>query len=394
MVSFKYPSYRKKWYERFGFISWKKTNHPIIWLHAVSVGEVNASKPIVKLLLKKYKHYKIIITTVTPTGAETVIQQYGDNVSNFYLPYDIPFCVKKFIRTINPSILITMETEIWPNLIEICDKRDIFISLVNARLSEKSKQNYEWIKFLISPALKKIDLVIAQYKSDADRFKKINDTTKISLCGNLKFDQDIPDQIEAISASIRQSWAVDGKVRPTLIAASTHETEERFVIDSFLEIISKEENSLLILVPRHPERFDDVYGQILEANLEVARRSKKEDVTRSTKVLLGDTMGELNFLYSVSDIAFVGGSLIDHGGQNLLEPAALGLPISSGSSLRNFQEIADELKRDEALLVLNSPSDLSNYFIRLGTNPEEMKKKGQASKKIFCLLYTSDAADE
>ena len=384
LIGLKSPEHQKRLKEGFGMNSdFPSEDRKLLWIHAVSVGEVNASIPLVRSLLEAYKNIEILVTTTTITGSQMLLNKMGSRVKHQYMPLDLPYCINRFLDTWDPKALLILETEIWPNLIEICDKRDIFISLVNARLSEKSKQNYQWIKFLISPSLKKIDLVIAQYQSDADRFKKINDTTKISLCGNLKFDQDIPDQIESISSSIRQSWSIDGKVRPTLIAASTHETEERFVIDSFLEIISKEENSLLIVVPRHPERFDDVYDQILETNLEVARRSQKEDVTRSTKVLLGDTMGELNFLYSVSDVAFVGGSLIDHGGQNLLEPAALGLPISSGSSLRNFQEIADELKRDEALLVLNSPSDLSNYFIRLVTNPEEMKKKGQASKKIF-----------
>ena len=174
------------------------------------------------------------------------------------------------------------------------------------------------------------------------------------FCGNLKFDQDVPDQIDSISTSIRQSWSIEGKSRPTLIAASTHDTEEKFVLDSFVDILSQVKNALLIIVPRHPERFEDVYQQILKTNLEVARRSYKEDVTPSTKILLGDTMGELNFLYSVSDVAFVGGSLIDHGGQNLLEPAALGLPICSGKNLRNFQDIADELKLVEFVDGKNS----------------------------------------
>ena len=239
------------------------------------------------------------------------------------------------------------------------------------------------IKLLISPALEKLDLVVAQYASDAKRFREISPATEVSLCGNLKFDQDVPDQIDSISTSIRQSWSIEGKSRPTLIAASTHDTEEKFVLDSFVDILSQVKNALLIIVPRHPERFEDVYQQILKTNLEVARRSYKEDVTPSTKILLGDTMGELNFLYSVSDVAFVGGSLIDHGGQNLLEPAALGLPICSGKNLRNFQDIADELERNEALFVVRDLDDMTKFFVRLISSPEEMKKTGNASKSVF-----------
>ena len=283
LIGLKSPEHQKRLKEGFGMNSdFPSEDRKLLWIHAVSVGEVNASIPLVRSLLEAYKNIEILVTTTTITGSQMLLNKMGSRVKHQYMPLDLPYCINRFLDTWDPKALLILETEIWPNLIEICDKRDIFISLVNARLSEKSKQNYQWIKFLISPSLKKIDLVIAQYQSDSDRFKKINDTTKISLCGNLKFDQDIPDQIESISSSIRQSWSIDGKVRHTLIAASTHETEERFVIDSFLEINSKEENSLLIVVPRHPERFDDVYDQILETNLDVARRSQIEDVTRST----------------------------------------------------------------------------------------------------------------
>lgn len=383
-MGLKSPEYQKRLKEGWGINSdFPSEDRKLLWIHAVSVGEVNASIPLLRSLLETYKNIEILVTTTTIAGYQILLNKMGSRVKHQYMPLDLPHCINRFLDTWDPRALLILETEIWPNLIEVCHKRDIFISLVNARLSEKSKQNYEWVKWLISPALEKIDLVIAQYESDAGRFKKINASTEVSLCGNLKFDQDLPDQIETISTSIRQSWAIDGRIRPTLIAASTHETEEKFVIDSFLDIVSQEENSLLILVPRHPERFDDVYDQILEANLEVARRSQKEDVTPNTKILLGDTMGELILFYSVSDIAFVGGSLIDHGGQNLLEPAALGLPICSGSSLRNFQEIADELEGSEALFILRDPSDLSKFFIKLISNPEEMKKKGEASKAVF-----------
>jgi len=349
----------------------------------VSVGEVNASIPLVRSLFDAYKDTEILVTTTTPTGSQILLNKMGSRVKHQYMPLDLPNCINRFLDTWNPRALLILETEIWPNLIEACNNRGIFTSLLNARLSEKSKQNYKWVKLLISPALEKLDLVVAQYASDAKRFREISPSTEVSLCGNLKFDQDVPDQIDSISTSIRQSWSIEGKSRPTLIAASTHDTEEKFVLDSFVDILSQVKNALLIIVPRHPERFEDVYQQILKTNLEVARRSYKEDVTPSTKILLGDTMGELNFLYSISDVAFVGGSLIDHGGQNLLEPAALGLPICSGKNLRNFQDIADELERNEALFVVKDLDDMTKFFVRLISSPEEMKKIGNASKSVF-----------
>ena len=380
----KSPEYLKRWKERLGINSdYPSEEKSLLWIHAVSVGEVNASIPLVRSLFDAYKDTEILVTTTTPTGSQILLNKMGSRVKHQYMPLDLPNCINRFLDTWNPKALLILETEIWPNLIEACNDRGIFTSLLNARLSEKSKQNYKWVKLLISPALEKLDLVVAQYASDAKRFREISPATEVSLCGNLKFDQDVPDQIDSISTSIRQSWSIEGKSRPTLIAASTHDTEEKFVLDSFVDILSQVKNALLIIVPRHPERFEDVYQQILKTNLEVARRSYKEDVTPSTKILLGDTMGELNFLYSVSDVAFVGGSLIDHGGQNLLEPAALGLPICSGKNLRNFQDIADELERNEALFVVRDLDDMTKFFVRLISSPEEMKKTGNASKSVF-----------
>ena len=380
----KSPDYFQRWNERLGYSSDSPSgDKSLLWLHAVSVGEVNASIPLIRSLLETYKATEILVTTTTPTGSQILLNKMGSRVKHQYMPLDLPKCINNFLDTWNPKALLILETELWPNLIEACKQRKIFVSLVNARLSEKSKANYSRVKLLMKPALDKIDLVIAQYESDAERFKEINTTKEIFLCGNLKFDQDVPEEINSISASIRETWSIDDNIRPTLIAASTHQTEEQFILGSFLDILIKEKNALLIIVPRHPERFDDVYKQILETDLTVARRSLKEDVKADTKVLLGDTMGELNFLYSVSDVAFVGGSLIDHGGQNLLEPAALGLPICSGSSLRNFQEIADELKKNKALFTVTEKKDVTDFFIKLISTPNDMKKIGEASKFVF-----------
>ena len=377
------PDYLKRWGERLGYGSNLPTEgKTVLWIHAVSVGEVNASIPLVRSLLDTYSNSEILVTTSTPTGSKILLDKMGARVKHQYVPLDLPACLNVFLDRWNPKAVIILETEIWPNILSMCKERGIFTALVNARLSEKSKDKYNIVKPLAAEALANLDLLIAQYDSDADRFKEINTALKIEVCGNLKFDQQVPEEMHSISSSIRDSWSDDGQ-RPTLIAASTHETEEEFVLDAFLEILGEAKEALLILVPRHPERFETVFEYIQNRELSVARRSNKDDVTPKTQVLLGDTMGELNFLYSVSDVAFVGGSLVDHGGQNLLEPASLGLPLSSGKSLRNFQEIADELQESKALFLIEEQKELSNFFIDMISKPKKSARIGKASAKVF-----------
>ncbi len=377
------PDYLKRWGERLGYGSNLPTEgKTVLWIHAVSVGEVNASIPLVRSLLDTYSNSEILVTTSTPTGSKILLDKMGARVKHQYVPLDLPACLNVFLDRWNPKAVIVLETEIWPNILAVCKERGIFTALVNARLSEKSKDKYNVIQPLAAEALGNLDLLIAQYDSDANRFKEINTNLKIEVCGNLKFDQQVPEEMHSISSSIRDSWS-EGEQRPTLIAASTHETEEEFVLDAFLEILEEAEDALLIIVPRHPERFETVFEYIQNRDLSVARRSKKDDVTPETKVLLGDTMGELNFLYSVSDVAFVGGSLVDHGGQNLLEPASLGLPLSSGKSLRNFQEIADELQEDKALFLIEQQKELSDFFIEMISKPRKRARIGKASAKVF-----------
>jgi 3-deoxy-D-manno-octulosonic-acid transferase len=377
------PDYLKRWGERLGYGSNLPTEgKTVLWIHAVSVGEVNASIPLVRSLLDTYSNSEILVTTSTPTGSKILLDKMGARVKHQYVPLDLPACLNVFLDRWNPKAVIVLETEIWPNILSVCKERGIFTALVNARLSEKSKDKYNLVKPLAAEALGNLDLLIAQYDSDADRFKEINNSLKIEVCGNLKFDQQVPEEMHSISSSIRDSWS-DGGQRPTLIAASTHETEEEFVLDAFLEILGESKDALLILVPRHPERFETVFEYIQDRDLSVARRSNKDDVTPKTQVLLGDTMGELNFLYSVSDVAFVGGSLVDHGGQNLLEPASLGLPLSSGKSLRNFQEIADELQESKALFLIEEQKELSDFFIDMISKPKKSARIGKASAKVF-----------
>ena len=375
--------YLYRWSERLGLSKNKPSaGKSIIWIHAVSVGEVNASMSLLRKLIEDFPGAEILVTTTTPTGSKLLIEKLGSKIKHQYLPVDIPFFINLFLKKWQPKMLILIETEIWPNLLSSCKKEGVYTALVNARLSEKSKINYLKYSALITPILDSLDLLLAQFESDKSRFKEIT-TRKIGLCGNLKFDQEVPEELYEISQSIRQSWAIEEKFRPTLIASSTHEGEEEIILDAFKKIYKQLPNSLLIIVPRHLERFSKVKQIIKNSGLAFASRSKKSEVTDNIQVLLGDTIGELNFLYSLADVAFVGGSLIDHGGQNLLEPSAQSLALLSGPSLRNFSDISDQLIRKKALKIVHSADEISEQFLGLIDNSVILQSKGKAALEVF-----------
>ena len=375
--------YLYRWSERLGLSKNKPSaGRSIIWIHAVSVGEVNASMSLLRKLIEDFPGAEILVTTTTPTGSKLLIEKLGSKIKHQYLPVDIPFFINLFLKRWQPKMLILIETEIWPNLLSSCKKEGVYTALVNARLSEKSKINYLKYSALITPILDSLDLLLAQFESDKSRFKEIT-TRKIGLCGNLKFDQEVPEELYEISQSIRQSWAIEEKFRPTLIASSTHEGEEEIILDAFKKIYKQLPNSLLIIVPRHLERFSKVKQIIKNSGLAFASRSKKSEVTDNIQVLLGDTIGELNFLYSLADVAFVGGSLIDHGGQNLLEPSAQSLALLSGPSLRNFSDISDQLIRKKALKIVYNADEISEQFLGLIDNSVILQSKGKAALEVF-----------
>ena len=376
--------YLFRWSERLGI----SKNSPLkgkslIWIHAVSVGEVNASMPLIRSLIEKYPATEILVTTTTPTGSKLLIERLGNKIKHQYMPVDIPIFINFFLDKWKPKILILLETEIWPNIIFNCNNKGILTTLVNARLSEKSKENYLKYSSVIRPAIESLDLLLAQFESDKSGFLEIVDKKEINLCGNLKFDQDVPLELIEISKTVREDWSLDGVKRPVLIAASTHEIEEEIVLEAYKEVIKEYPNTLLILVPRHLERFEKVKNIVKNSGLQFASRSKKTSVTSNTQVLLGDTIGELNFLYSLADVAFVGGSLIDHGGQNLLEPSAQSLPLLSGPSLRNFLDIAEQLKQNEGLKIVNNSRELSLRFIEYIADDQEMERAGNNAFEVF-----------
>jgi len=381
LISIKYPSYRAKWHERFGFINWKNSNKPLIWIHAVSVGEVNAAKPIVSFLLKKYPHYQIIITTVTPTGANTVLQCYDDNVKNFYLPYDVPFCVRKFIQKINPSILIIMETEIWPNLYQTCHYVNVPIFIINARLSQKSMKGYQLVSTLTKNTLKFVDKIAAQTEVDAERFIALGaQHEKVSVVGNLKFDIAIPQSIKEEAEPLRHYFSVN---RPVWMAASTHPGEEEIILNAHKRILSKYPDAILILAPRHPERSEKLSLLCKKMNFSLVRRTEEISFDSNHNVFLLDTLGELQLYYAASEVAFVGGSLVNTGGQNMLEPASLNLPIITGPYAYNFFEVSRLLLENEALLLAANDEQLALNVIELLSDANRRHVMGERAKAVI-----------
>jgi len=327
------PAYLQHWSERFGLYSARPTQ-PVIWLHAVSVGETRAAVPLVEALLVRYPGHQILLTNTTPTGRATSESLFGERVLRVYLPYDYSFAVRRFVRHFKPAIGLLMETEIWPNLIRICHASGTPVLLVNARLSVRSAQRYGWLDALVRSSLGKLAAVVAQTPADAERLSLLG-AHGIEVAGNLKFD------CEPLSAQLQagvQLRAQIGASRPVFVAASTREGEEGLVLDALERLASPD--LLTMMVPRHPQRFDEVAALLEQRGVIYQRRSAGEPVAVQTAVLLGDTMGELFAYYRAADIAFVGGSLLPFGGQNLIEAAAVGCPVLIGPHTWNFTDVA------------------------------------------------------
>ena len=372
-------SYLDRLTQRFGF-GYPKLNSGSIWIHAVSVGEVQASIPLVNELKQHYPYKEIIITTVTPTGSKQVKNIFKDAVKTSYIPFETNFAIKNFFNSIKPSVALIMETEIWPNLYKECGSRGIPLILVSARISEKSLINYKRFLPLFRDTLSHGILIAAQSQIDADRFLALGASKdRTWIMGNIKFDFKLPEEI-LTKAKIYRSKIFPR--RHIWIAASTHEHEEEIILEAHKNISKKIENLLLILVPRHPERFAKITQILKEDNWIYSKKSDDQDIPESCEVLLIDTIGELLFFYACSDVAFVGGSLLPVGGHNLLEPAAIGLPIITGAHTFNQKEMTDRLAQVNALRIAHNANSLSSDVIFFLTNTEESKNAGQRGKLI------------
>ncbi|CDZ94633.1 3-deoxy-D-manno-octulosonic-acid transferase [Pseudomonas saudiphocaensis] len=371
------PAYSKRIGERFA-IGLPPLKPGGIWVHAVSVGESIAAAPMIRELMARYPKLPITITCMTPTGSERIKALFGDSVQHCYLPYDLPWTAARFLDRVQPKLAVVMETELWPNHIHQCAQRGIPVALANARLSERSARGYARFARLTAPMLAQLSLIAAQTEAEAERFRRLGARPEcVEVTGSIKFDLTIDPKLPEAATTLRQQWgAVD---RPIWIAASTHAGEDEILLDAHRQLLASHPNALLILVPRHPERFATVHELCLKQGFGTVRRSLNESPEPSTEVLLGDTMGELLFLYALADVAFVGGSLVPTGGHNLLEPAALGKPVLTGPHLFNFLDIAAQLRDAGALVEVNSAAELAasvDSLWRRSNNKERMREAG------------------
>jgi 3-deoxy-D-manno-octulosonic-acid transferase len=362
----KAPDYHKRWRERFAYYD-KPMPLGVIWFHAVSVGEAEALLPLVKHLQSGYPQEKILVTTTTPTGSARVRNVLGDTVEHVYLPYDTPDIVKRFMTTVKPKLAVVMETEIWPNLFHYCGLNDIPLFLINARLSEKSARGYRKLPGLIMPALTQIKTIAAQTQADADRYIEIGaEQDQVRVFGNIKFDLQIPDELIQQGRQLKTN---SFNHRFVWIGASTHSGEEQLLVEVYQALKTDIPELLLILAPRHPERFSEVKALCERQSMSLVTRTSDQPCLPETDVYLADTMGELRMLYAAADVAFVGGSLVPVGGHNILEAIAANVPVLFGPCMANFQEIADKVIAHHAAVQCGSKHEIIQVIGKLFASP-------------------------
>ncbi|MCB1852775.1 MAG: lipid IV(A) 3-deoxy-D-manno-octulosonic acid transferase [Gammaproteobacteria bacterium] len=360
--SLKLPAYRHRIGERFGWLRVAAVKESV-WIHAVSVGEVQAAEPLIRWLLDQYPTLTLVVTTTTPTGSERVRKLFSNNLIHLYFPYDLPFAINGFLKRLHPSLLVMIETEIWPNLLAICERQGITTILANGRMSERSARGYHRVGAFTRATFARIALVAAQTKADADRFVALGVARdSVQVTGSIKFDIRLPASLFEQAAVVRRSWGD----RPVWLAASTHEGEEELVLAAHRRVLRDHSNALLVLVPRHPERFERVALLCRREEIGLVRRSSGKRAAESDAVFLVDTMGELTLFIAATDVTFVGGSLIPVGGHNVLEPAALGVPILFGPHMFNFLLISEMLLQAGAAIQVAGSEQLadkvSNWF--------------------------------
>jgi len=379
LKSRKNPAYRERWKERFGYFETAPLKN-VIWIHAVSVGEARATQLLVKQLRSARPDCTIVVSTTTPTGAEHVHALYGDEVTHLYFPYDLQGAIQRWLKHINPCLLILMETEIWPNLISACKKRGIAVVLANARMSEKSAKGYARLGDFTAKVLSCINLIAAQSSADADRFIALGyPQSQIQITGSVKFDMRQPAIVQEQSEAIRRLL---GAGRPIWIAASTREGEEEAVLAAHARVLEKLPLALLLLVPRHPERFDKVAQFCEQKGFAVVRRSSGRPCLDQHQIFVGDSMGELAIFYQTADIAFVGGSLVDTGGQNIMEPASVGLPVLFGPSMFNFAAISEMMLCAEAAVRVEDAQTLADQVVAWLSDASERARIGENGRRM------------
>lgn len=371
----KAPAYRLRWTERLGFVP-KQSGQPL-WIHAVSVGETLAIVPLVERLQQTHPDLPIVMTGMTPTGAERVEASFNDRVTHLYCPYDLPDALARFIARVQPRACLVVETELWPNMIHTCYQRSIPLLVANARLSARSAKGYGKVATLTRSMLSKLDALVAQHQDDAERFKALGlSADKISVSGSIKFDVALKPEQQAQAERFREAQGD----RPTVLLASSHEGEETQFLAALTPLWQSYPDLLLMIVPRHPERFNAVWTYCQAATPQAMRRSESLLASPQTQVYLADTMGELMMLYAAADIALVGGSLIERGGHNPLEPALNGLPVLVGAHHFNFAAITTGLINAGGAEEVSSET-LQDAVARLLANPEKAQSMGAAAQR-------------
>ncbi|WP_065615483.1 lipid IV(A) 3-deoxy-D-manno-octulosonic acid transferase [Pseudomonas moraviensis] len=379
----KAPAYAKRIGERFT-LGMPTLQPGGIWVHAVSVGESIAAAPMIRALLERHPALPITVTCMTPTGSERIQALFANEprIQHCYLPYDLPCAAARFLDRVQPKLAVIMETELWPNHIHQCAKRGIPVALANGRLSKRSAKGYGRFSKLTAPMLAEMSLLAVQTEDEAQRFRDLGARPEtVEVTGSIKFDLTIDPQLLQRAAELRSQWQAQD--RPVWIAASTHEGEDEVLLDAHRRLLSSHPDALLILVPRHPERFNSVFELCQREGFATVRRSTGANVDAQTSVLLGDTMGELLFLYALADSAFVGGSLVPNGGHNLLEPAALAKPVLSGPHLFNFLDIAAQMREAGALVEVDDAEGLAIEVQRLFELPRDAQRMAEAGLAVM-----------
>jgi len=368
----KAPAYAQRIGERFAHIP-QRDDQPL-WIHAVSVGETVAIAPLIEQLLERQPDIPLLVTTTTPTGSERVKTLFGDRVSHCYCPYDLPHLLHRFLKRVKPRGLVIVETELWPNMLAACAKRKIPVLLANARLSERSARGYQKVSALTRPMMQQLSCVAAQDNEGGQRFVELGlSPEKLQVTGSIKFDHQPPADAVTNGLELRKQW---GEHRPVLIAGSTREGgEDGMLLEVFGQLKQPYSELLLILVPRHLERFDSATQQAEAAGWNTSRRSLN-NATAQTDVFVGDSMGEMATYYAAADLCFVGGSLVETGGQNPLEPAMLGKPVFMGPHLFNFSDIAKQLEQAGGLTVVSNIDELTKVLKQRLENPEQARQQG------------------
>lgn len=373
------PAYRERWGERLGFWG-ERSLRAGIWIHAVSVGEVQAAQSLIKHFLDRHQDAGVMVTTTTPTGSERLRSLFEDKVLHVYTPFDLTPIMNRFLDAVRPRLVVVMETEIWPNMLRACERRDIPVVLANARLSARSAQGYARLGAFTRETLGTFAVIAAQSPADADRFRALGaPSDRVRVTGSIKFDVRRPGSLIEQAEGLRRVWDIQ---RPVWVAASTHEGEEEQVLAAHREVLVHLPRALLVLVPRHPERFDRVAALVERQGFGLARRSTGNSCGEGISLYLGDTMGELPVFLAAADAAFIGGSLVPIGGHNLLEAAAVGVPVAVGPNVFNFAQITDLLVKEGAAVQIHSQQELAECMWEWLSDAARRARIGERGRRV------------